>query len=279
MFQGFRVEIPMSRKGGEILRLRSGQAWGIRLIAAASLLRTESMIVVQHLLVIFLVVVTPLWDWYEIPRLKASTDPRRKVKFYAKIMAASWVCAAVAVMTAGVASVSNIRTVPGEISWLDAGSRGGVVMKGITAGMLIAIMLPALLALRRENIRAKAGKAAKRLAFLLPSTRDERAWWWAVCITAGICEETVYRGFLLHYFHTLPFHLSLTWALVASSLIFGIGHLYQGVGGGVQTAVIGFVFGVMFVMTGSLVLPIVVHAVMDLRVLAMLPVGFESEGA
>jgi membrane protease YdiL (CAAX protease family) len=34
----------------------------------------------------------------------------------------------------------------------------------------------------------------------------------------------------------------------------------------------------MFVMTGSLVVPIVVHAVMDLRVLAMLPVGFESEG-
>ena len=150
-------------------------------------------------------------------------------------------------------------------------------MKGITAGMLIAIMLPALLALRSEKIRAKAGKAAKRLAYLLPSTRDERAWWWAVCITAGICEEIVYRGFLLHYFHTLPFHLSLTWALVVSSMIFGIGHLYQGVGGGVQTAVIGFVFGTMFVMTGSLVLPIVLHAVMDLRVLAMLPVGFESE--
>jgi hypothetical protein len=34
----------------------------------------------------------------------------------------------------------------------------------------------------------------------------------------------------------------------------------------------------MFVMTG-LAIPIVLHAVMDVRVLAMLPVGFESEGA
>jgi membrane protease YdiL (CAAX protease family) len=233
----------------------------------------------QHVLALFVIVVTPLWDWYEIPRLKASADPRKKIKFYGKIIAASWMCAVVAVSTVGVFGISTMRTVSGEISWLDAGSRWGAIMKGITAGLLIAILLPAVLAMRSEKIRAKAGKAAKRLAFLLPSTRDERAWWWAVCITAGICEEIVYRGFLLHYFHTLPFHLSLTWAMVISSLIFGIGHLYQGVGGGVQTAVIGFVFGVIFVMTGSLAIPIVVHAVMDLRVLAMLPVGFESEGA
>jgi membrane protease YdiL (CAAX protease family) len=235
--------------------------------------------ILQHVLVFFLIVVTPLWDWYEIPRLKASTDPGKKIRFYWKIAVASWVCAVLAVLTVGVLTVSTIHKVPREISWLDAGSRGAAVMEGITAGMLIAIMLPAILALWSQKIRAKAGKAAKRLAFLLPSSLRERRWWWLVCITAGICEEVVYRGFLLHYFHMLPFHLSLTWAIVASSVIFGIGHLYQGVAGGVQTAVIGFVFAAMYVMTGSLLIPIVVHAVMDLRVLAMLPVGFESEGA
>ena len=51
-----------------------------------------------------------------------------------------------------------------------------------------------------------------------------------------------------------------------------------GSGGGVQTAIVGFVFAGMFVMTGSLVVPIVVRRD-DLRVLAMLPVGFEREGA
>jgi hypothetical protein len=34
------------------------------------------MMIVQHVLVFFLIVVMPLWDWYEIPRLKASTAPR-----------------------------------------------------------------------------------------------------------------------------------------------------------------------------------------------------------
>ena len=235
--------------------------------------------ILQHVLVFFLIVVTLLWDWYEIPRLKASTDPGKKIRFYGKIMVASWICAGVAALTAGIAPVFTIHHLPGEAAWLDTGSRTGMFLAGLIGGMLIAITVPAVLALWSEKIRTKAGKAAKRLAFLLPSSIRERRWWWLVCITAGICEEVVYRGFLLHYFHTLPFHLSLAWAMVASSVIFGIGHLYQGVAGGVQTAVVGFVFAAIFVMTGSLVIPIVVHAVMDLRALALLPVGFESEGA
>jgi uncharacterized protein len=236
-------------------------------------------VVVQHLLVLFLIVVTPLWDRYEIPRLKASTEPQKKVRFYRKIVAASWICAVVAAVTVGLVTVFNVHTVPGEIGWLEAGSRGRMILEGITVGMLIAIMVPAVLAMWSEKIRAKAGKAAKKLAFILPSTGEERRWWWVVCLTAGICEEIVFRGFLLRYFHVMPFHLSLTWALVVSSVIFGIGHLYQGIGGGVQTAVIGFVLGAIFLMTGSLLLPIVLHAVMDLRVLAMLPVGFETADA
>jgi len=233
-------------------------------------------VLVQHLLVFFLIVVTPLWDRYEIPRLKASTEPRKKIRFYRKIVAASWACAIVAILTIGLIPVFTIRKVLGEIPWLDAGSRGGMILEGIAVGMLIAILLPAVLALSNEKIRSKAAKAAKKLAFLLPSTMDERRWWWVVCITAGICEEVVYRGFLLRYLHVLPFHLSLTWALVASSVIFGIAHLYQGVGGAVQTSLIGFVLGAMFLVTGNLLLPIVAHAVLDLRVLALLPQGFEK---
>lgn len=235
--------------------------------------------IVSHVLVFILVVVSPLWDLYEIPRLKASTEPRKKIRFYGRIVMLSWVCAAVAAMTVGIAAVFTLRKTPGDIAWLDPGSRGRAGAIGLTAGMLIAIFLPAALAMWSEKIRAKAGKAVKKLVFLLPSTGEERRWWWLVCITAGICEEVVYRGFLLHYLHVLPFHLSLTWALVGSSVIFGIGHLYQGLAGAVQTALIGFVLGAIFLMTGNLGVPIVVHALLDLRLLAMLPQGFASEGA
>jgi len=232
--------------------------------------------ILQHVLVFVLIVVTPLWDRYEIPRLKASTEPRKKIRFYGKIVTASWMCALVAGLTIGLA-VLTIQKAPGEIAWLDAGTRGAIFMKGMIGGVLVVILVPAVLALFSAKIREKAGKAARKLAFLLPSTQEERQWWWVVCITAGVCEEIVYRGFLLHYLHTEPLHLSLTWALVASSVIFGIGHLYQGIAGALQTVLIGFLLGVLYLMTGNLLAPIVVHAAMDLRVLAMLPEGFAGD--
>ena len=233
-------------------------------------------LILQHVLVLVMIVVTPLYDWYEIPRLKASTNPRKKIGFYRTIVVSEWVCALVAVGTIGMATVFFLRRVQGEIGWLDAGSRWRIFAEGMTAGAFLVILLPAVIALRSEKLREKSVKASKRLRFMLPSTGEERRWWWLLCITAGICEEILYRGFLLHYLHTMPFHLNLTWALVVSSLIFGIGHSYQGVAGMVSTAVIGFLLGVMFLITGSLWLPIVVHAVMDLRVLAMLPEGFDA---
>jgi len=234
------------------------------------------MVIVQHILVLFLALGMPLWDWYEIPRLKASTEPRKKVLYYRKIVSALWICAFIAVVSTGLFTAFSIKLAPGEIRWLQSGAIALKVVEGIAVGMLIAIFLPAVFALRSPALRAKAAKAAKKLAFLLPSSREERRWWWLVCITAGVCEETIYRGFLLHYLHVHPFHLSLTSALVVSCLIFGVGHLYQGALGAVQTALIGFIFGVMFIVTGNLLLPIFVHAILDLRVLAMLPEGFES---
>ena len=236
-------------------------------------------LLLQHVLVFCLIVVMPLWDRYEIPRLKASPAPRKKIRFYQKIMAASWACTLVALFTIGWVAAGTIHRSGGEAAWLSPSTRSGIFIGGFIAGLLIVIMVPAVLALRSDKIRAKAGKAAKKLAFLVPSTGEERRWWWLVCITAGICEEVVYRGFLLHYLHAVPFHLNLTWALVVSSLIFGIGHLYQGIVGAVQTVVVGFVLGVIFLMTGNLLLPIVLHALIDLRVLVMLPEGFETVSA
>jgi membrane protease YdiL (CAAX protease family) len=233
---------------------------------------SNASLLAQHLLVFVMAVVAPLWDRYEIPRLKASGDPRKKLKFYGKVIAAEWTCASVAYLALGLGTLLTIRALPGDIDWL-SGSRGKAFVLGLFAAVAVALLVPAILALWSENIRAKAANAARSLSFLIPSTTEERRWWWLLCITAGICEELLYRGFLLHYLHTAPFHLSLTWALVTASFIFGIGHLYQGVKPALATVVLGFALGAVFVVTGSLWIPIVAHAVLDLRVLLLLPAG------
>jgi uncharacterized protein len=239
-------------------------------------MNSNPAILAQHALTLFLIVGLPLWDLYEIPRLKASTDPAKKLRYYRKIGVVLWLLAGLACLLVGFGPVFRIGYASAELAWMAEGSRGRSVLLGVFVGATAAMVVPAVIAIWSEKLRVKAAKAAQRLSFLLPSSRDERQWWIGVCVTAGVCEEIVYRGFLLHYFHASPLHLSLTWALVVSSIVFGIAHLYQGVSAAVGTAVVGFVLGAVFLMTGSLMVPMVMHAVLDLRILLMLPEGFAA---
>ena len=63
----------------------------------------------------------------------------------------------------------------------------------------------------------------------------------ALAVTAGLCEEFLYRGFAMAALTRagLP-----AWSVVLlSSILFGLAHLYQGRGGLLSTLVIGTVFG------------------------------------
>jgi len=99
------------------------------------------------------------------------------------------------------------------------------------------------------------------LSNLAPQTRTEDRLFIMVSITAGVCEEILYRGLLLA---TLV-SLAGTWpAVVLTSLIFGLGHAYQGISGIAKTGLIGLVLALLTVFSGSLFIAIVLHAVVDL---------------
>ena len=81
-------------------------------------------------------------------------------------------------------------------------------------------------------------------------------------LMAGFGEEVVFRGFLLA---VLTPALGDPWtALLASSLAFGVLHVYQGSFGIVRTAALGALLGVPVVLGASLWPSIVVHALVDL---------------
>ncbi len=230
-------------------------------------------LIVQHVVVLSLMVLAPILDHYDMKKLKASTDPKLKLHFYRKTIVALWILTAVACAAVGFRPLFTINASAAGISWLSAGSWVRIVVALVIAVLLVLVLLPAIQAIWNEKIRARFTKAIQFLNFIMPVTPDERRWFVPLCISAGVCEEILCRGFLLHYFHALPFHLELMFALVLSSAIFGMGHLYQGVAGVIQTAVMGFIFGLIFFLTGTLLVPIVLHAVIDLRVLLLLQPG------
>lgn len=230
--------------------------------------------VVQHLLFFFLVVVTPIWDYYDTRRLKQNPESGRKLRYYRTLMAWLWIASLLACLAVGFRALFTIETMPSEAPWLFGHVWVRYLVEAVSALFLALLLLLAFTVIRKklkkQPRKYSSADARKSLNYFFPVSRVERRWFAFLCITAGICEETLFRGFLLHYLHVFPFSLNLTLALLLSAIIFGLQHLYQGAAGAASTVVIGFFFGLLFLLTGNLLLPMLFHAVMDLRILLIL---------
>jgi membrane protease YdiL (CAAX protease family) len=110
--------------------------------------------------------------------------------------------------------------------------------------------------------RVTTSTAAKTVDSLLPKSLTEIALWIAICMTAGICEELAFRGFLQRQFHAL--FGNLTVAVLAQALVFGLFHAYQGWRNVVVITVLGILFGMLAAWRGNLRVNIVTHAWADI---------------
>jgi uncharacterized protein len=83
----------------------------------------------------------------------------------------------------------------------------------------------------------------KAMQFLLPLSGVEKILWIALSITAGICEEAVYRGYLQKQFSALTKNIPA--GIIVSALIFGAAHSYQGFARASSIAMLGAMAGIL----------------------------------
>lgn len=216
---------------------------------------------IDHLLVILLALVFPVWDYFSIrktARRIQQGETALRMKFYREVIAYEWVFVAVLLVawfSFGRAS-AELGLVP-EVTLL---SMAGYAL---TLAICVLLVLHARAVLASAEQRAAFKKEFDWLGALMPHTRTERDGFDLVSITAGVCEEILFRGFVTAYFMTLlgaPF-----WAAaIGSSVVFGGVHLYQGPKGALKAGVLGLIMAAIYGMTGSLWAPMIVHAVMDI---------------
>ncbi len=96
---------------------------------------------------------------------------------------------------------------------------------------------------------------------LIPRTRAEARLFVAFALTAGSCEEVLYRGYLLWYFDGF---LERGIAVLVVTLAFGVAHAYQGVRGIALSGILGGLSMALYLLTGALIASIVLHATMNL---------------
>ncbi len=102
-------------------------------------------------------------------------------------------------------------------------------------------------------------KVLHSLTALAPSNGREIAAWALVCITAGLVEELVFRGYFQRQF-TAWSRGAIAGGIVFSSLMFGAAHGYQGIRNMVLLTVFGALFSLLAVFRRNLRAGMFAHA-------------------
>jgi membrane protease YdiL (CAAX protease family) len=219
-------------------------------------------------------------------RFKRLTTTRARQKVYGR-----WLLESALVMgglSAAVllAAVPFVRPVLGQTqSWQPVaaareflGTPVGVIASVVALLLVVAVLIVPVLLLRSSVADAStegggidAIPAVGDIRALLPRTRAELSYGVGLALSAGIFEEVLFRlGLPALLFGILGLG---PLSFVVAAVLFGMLHLYQGPLGILFAALLGLVFAALYVLTGSIAAPIVLHTLVDLRSLVLIPVA------
>ncbi|MCL2545618.1 MAG: CPBP family intramembrane metalloprotease [Oscillospiraceae bacterium] len=144
---------------------------------------------------------------------------------------------------------------------------------GVCAVMLIYHLHLLIRSLTSKTFRdeMKNDMADSGAGSLIPRTKKERQMFSLMCFSAAICEEIIFRGFLTFLLLAIIPDIPILLVVLIPSAIFGMGHLYQGLSGVVMTGATGAGFMGLFLVTGSLILPFILHFIFNFSYAFVLP--------
>jgi len=210
------------------------------------------------LIFLFLGIVVPWRGAVRLKRLLAlpSVSTKEKLVLYGSTIAAQWLITGLVVWRVLARGLS-----PGALGL--ANYSGASTILG---SMALAAIVGALHWLNLRRVGRSPGKAPELMRLLarriLPANSVELLPYCALAVTAGVCEEFLYRGFAMAALSRVGFP---AWSVVLlTAVLFGLAHVYQGRSGIGGTFVMGILFGIIRLVYDTLVPVMLVHIVVDL---------------
>lgn len=202
-------------------------------------------------------------------RFRGASDPNARLARYYRTITLEWVLCALVLL---------VVLVSPRFGLADLGVQGPRWSAYSVVGLLgLLFSVIGLVVLRQRMLGGQPQVTGPGAVLeLLPRTSTERRVFAAVAVSAGICEELLYRGFVLAVLAAIAPSVSPLWTVVVGAVAFGLAHAYQRLAGMLVTATLGGCLAVLYLGTGSLLLPVAFHALVDLRVL-VLPIGRREE--
>jgi membrane protease YdiL (CAAX protease family) len=209
----------------------------------------------DHLLVTLLVIGAPFWahrNYARLERAVAAGQAGARHAAYSTAVIVQWLVT-LAVMVSWIARDGDWTTL-GFAPRVDVWPL--LLALALSAFLLLQCIAIALHAEAREAVRAQV----RDFAALLPHDRPELTGFLALSITAGICEEIVFRGYIPAYFGQW---MSPWMAQAVTLAAFGVAHAYLGRKAALRATAAGLVAAVLFLWSGSLLPGMIFHAAAD----------------
>jgi uncharacterized protein len=147
----------------------------------------------------------------------------------------------------------------------DLGEQPGVLWRTMAVPSLLLAGLAFLVVKNIQQLQntgiEELDRGLGRGKLFYPKDRAEIAVFMVLALTTGICEELIYRGWVVNFASQLTHSIWI--GVVLGAVAFGFGHAHQGLKGMLLTGVLGLLFGAIFVFTSSLFPGQVIHVVLN----------------
>ncbi|MGH9543954.1 MAG: CPBP family glutamic-type intramembrane protease [Terriglobales bacterium] len=204
-----------------------------------------------------ILVLTILGGWAFLGRIiadqmRAAANPHR-LRFYLLTLFFEWLLF--------VFVVAGVRRSGGSVLLIlgDRWRSAGQVLRDIGIAAAFWLVSAGFLLILGRLLRITALR--QKMDFILPHGWAEITLWVALSVTAGICEETVFRGYLQRQFMALT--RSAPAGILLSAAAFGAAHAYQGFRMVILIGLYGAMFGILAHWRGSVRPGMIAHAWQD----------------
>lgn len=218
------------------------------------------MLILDHVFVLVIAVVHPMLGYFSFQRLimRAATGMRiDRLRLYNGTLASHWVLFVIAI-----AIWTTAERTPRQLGMTISLNGGFFLAAVLTAAGIAALLrqLNQVLSSGLEQLRRLRARIGD-VEIILPASPTELGRFTWLALSAGIVEETLWRGYLFWYLQ----HFMPLWATALVSTVgFGLAHAYQGFGNVPRIIAVGAAFALLYMMSGSVWLPILLHAIVDL---------------
>jgi hypothetical protein len=191
-------------------------------------------------------------SWFAAGRVRVNLNPHR-VPMYLLTMVSEWLV--LAYVVAGV----RRRRQPISLVLGNRWSSGRQLLRDIGIAAAFWIISGGILVLFARLLHIDS--STRTVQFMLPHGALELTLWVALSVSAGICEEATFRGYLQRQF--IAFSRNAPVGIVLAGAAFGAAHAYQGWRMTILIGIYGLMFGVLAYWRGTVRPGMIVHAWQD----------------